>query len=185
MPTDDCFGLIFSNPTTVSAADGTGDPVAALFLQAVTTPDFTRYAVRPQEGGPQDAKPPALLLLRATVTSAAHAIYDCARPRGLEPAVRDWNKQPRGAVLRWALAVVGTNVSANSVSFAKRPEPLVSTIRFLPKRKLHQLHSTRGRRAVLYPVRGGVVLELSGRVGTRFSLVRWPGFGSFGRGGFR
>ena len=129
------FGPTFSKPTTI--ADGT--PVAVVFLQAVTTaigpvatlalnmPDFTRYARKPREVfWTQFA---GILLLRtacgvlgATVTSAAQVIYGVEASEAWNPlyVTRLWDNRAAQffAAACWAFAVVGTNISANSVSFA-------------------------------------------------------------------
>lgn len=129
------FGPTFSKPTNIT--DGT--PVAVVFLQAVTTaigpmatmalnmPDFTRYAKKPKEVFWTQAA--GILLLRtacgvlgATVTSAAQVIYSVEASEAWNPlyVTRLWDNRAAQffAAACWAFAVVGTNISANSVSFA-------------------------------------------------------------------
>lgn len=129
------FGPAFSQPTRI--ADGT--PVAVVFLRAVTAavgpvatlalnmPDFTRYAARPRDVFWTQAA--GILLLRtacgvlgATVTSAASAIYGVPAAEAWNPLLvaQLWESRAAQffAAACWALAVLGTNISANSVSFA-------------------------------------------------------------------
>ncbi|OJD40351.1 ncs1 nucleoside transporter [Diplodia corticola] len=126
------FGPTFSKPTQIK--DGT--PVAVVFFQCVTTaigpkatlalnmPDFTRYAKYPRQVFWTQAVGLIVLVtmcgvLGATVSSAAEVIYGEVTWNPLEVAVL-WNNRAAQffAGLCWAFAVVGTNISANSVSFS-------------------------------------------------------------------
>lgn len=129
------FGPTFNQTTRIT--DGT--PVAVVFLQAVTTaigpmatmalnmPDFTRYAKRSKEVFWTQAA--GILILRtlcgilgAVVTSAAQVIYNVEASEAWNPlyVAELWNNRAAQffAAFCWSLAVIGTNISANSVSFA-------------------------------------------------------------------
>ncbi|KAK7546385.1 NCS1 nucleoside transporter [Phyllosticta paracitricarpa] len=126
------FGPTFSRPTRI--ADGT--PVAVVFFHCVTTaigpkatlalnmPDFTRFAKYPRQVFWTQAVGLLVLVtmcgvLGATVSSASEVIYGEVTWSPLEVAVL-WNNRAAQffAGLCWAFAVVGTNISANSVSFS-------------------------------------------------------------------
>lgn len=126
------FGPTFSKPTRIT--DGT--PAIIVFFQCVTTaigpkatlalnmPDFTRYAASPRHVlWAQAAGLVGLVtlcgVLGATVSSATEVIYGEVTWSPLEVA-RLWGNRAAQffAGLCWAFAVVGTNISANSVSFS-------------------------------------------------------------------
>lgn len=126
------FGPTFSNPTRI--ADGT--PVAVVFLQCVTTaigpkatlalnmPDFTRYANSSKHVVWAQAIGLIVLVtlcgvLGATVSSASEVIYGEVTWNPLEVA-QLWDNRAAQflAGLCWAFAVMGTNISANTVSFS-------------------------------------------------------------------
>lgn len=126
------FGPTFSKATHIT--DGT--PVAVVFLSCVTSaigpkatlalnmPDFTRYAKHPKEVFWTQAVGLIVLVtmcgvLGATVTSATEVVYGVTTWSPLEVAVL-WNNRAAQffAALCWMFAVIGTNISANSVSFA-------------------------------------------------------------------
>ncbi|KAL4733469.1 permease for cytosine/purines, uracil, thiamine, allantoin-domain-containing protein [Aspergillus similis] len=126
------FGPVFSKPSQIT--DGT--PVAVVFLQCVTSaigpkatlalnmPDFTRYAKRPREVFWTQAVGLVVLVslcgvLGATVSSASEVIYGVQTWNPLEVAVL-WNNRAAQffAAFCWSLAAIGTNISANSVSFS-------------------------------------------------------------------
>ncbi|KAL4894935.1 permease for cytosine/purines, uracil, thiamine, allantoin-domain-containing protein [Aspergillus ambiguus] len=126
------FGPIFSKPSAIS--DGT--PVVVVFFQCITStigpkatlalnmPDFTRYAKKPREIF--WTQPVGLVILvslcgvlGATVTSAAEIIYDKRTWNPLEVALLWDNRAAQFfTAFCWFLACVGTNISANSVSFS-------------------------------------------------------------------
>ncbi|KAK3634368.1 hypothetical protein LTR56_007345 [Elasticomyces elasticus] len=129
------FGPTFSKPTVI--ADGT--PVVVVFFQCVTTaigpkatlalnmPDFTRYAKYPKQVFWTQAVGLMVLVtmcgvLGATVTSAAMVIYDVPASKAWNPlfVATLWENRAAQffAGLCWAFAVIGTNISANSVSFS-------------------------------------------------------------------
>ncbi|KAI7185327.1 uracil permease [Hortaea werneckii] len=129
------FGPTFSKPTRIT--DGT--PTAVIFFQCVTAaigpkatlalnmPDFTRYAKYPRQVFWTQAVGLMVLVtmcgvLGATVTSAAEVIYDVPASDAWNPlyVARLWNNRAAQffAGLCWAFAVIGTNISANSVSFS-------------------------------------------------------------------
>ena len=129
------FGPTFSKPTVIT--DGT--PVAVVFFQCVTTaigpkatlalnmPDFTRYAKNPREVFWTQAVGLMILvtmcgLLGATVTSAAEVVYGVSAKQAWNPlfVITLWENRAAQffAALCWAFAVIGTNISANSVSFS-------------------------------------------------------------------
>lgn len=129
--TADGFGPTFSKPTRIK--DGT--PVVVVFFQCVTSaigpkatlalnmPDFTRYAASPRHVLWAQAVGLIVLvtlcgILGATVSSASEVIYGRVTWNPLEVA-RLWDNRAAQffAGLCWAFAVVGTNISANSVSF--------------------------------------------------------------------
>lgn len=129
--TADGFGPTFSKPTQIK--DGT--PVVVVFFQCVTSaigpkatlalnmPDFTRYAASPRHVLWAQAVGLIVLvtlcgILGATVSSASEVIYGRVTWNPLEVA-RLWDNRAAQffAGLCWAFAVVGTNISANSVSF--------------------------------------------------------------------
>ncbi|KAK5740135.1 hypothetical protein LTR17_004847 [Elasticomyces elasticus] len=129
------FGPTFSMRTKI--ADGT--PVVVVFFQCVTTaigpkatlalnmPDFTRYAKYPKQVFWTQAVGLMVLVtmcgvLGATVTSAAMVIYDVPASKAWNPlfVATLWENRAAQffAGLCWAFAVIGTNISANSVSFS-------------------------------------------------------------------
>lgn len=129
------FGPTFSKPTVIT--DGT--PVAVVFFQCVTSaigpkatlalnmPDFTRYARNPREVFWTQAVGLMILVtmcgvLGATVTSAAQVIYGVSAKEAWNPLLvaRLWENRAAQffAALCWSFAVIGTNISANSVSFS-------------------------------------------------------------------
>ncbi|KAK5113163.1 hypothetical protein LTR85_010981 [Meristemomyces frigidus] len=129
------FGPTFSKPTMIT--DGT--PVAVVFLQCVTTaigpkatlalnmPDFTRYAKYPKQVFWTQAVGLMILVtmcgvLGATVTSAAEVVYGVSAKKAWNPlyVATLWDNRAAQffAGLCWSFAVVGTNISANSVSFS-------------------------------------------------------------------
>lgn len=129
--TADGFGPTFSKPTRIR--DGT--PVVVVFFQCVTSaigpkatlalnmPDFTRYASSPRHVLWAQAVGLLVLVtlcgvLGATVSSASEVIYGRVTWNPLEVA-RLWDNRAAQffAGLCWAFAVIGTNISANSVSF--------------------------------------------------------------------
>ncbi|GKZ76152.1 hypothetical protein AnigIFM56816_005127 [Aspergillus niger] len=126
------FGPVFSKPSQIT--DGT--PVAVVFLQCVTSaigpkatlalnmPDFTRYAHSPRQIIWTQALGLIVLVslcgvLGATVTSASEIIYGVQTWNPLQVAAL-WNNRAAQffAALCWSLAAIGTNLSANSVSFS-------------------------------------------------------------------
>ncbi|OKL59023.1 hypothetical protein UA08_05545 [Talaromyces atroroseus] len=126
------FGPVFSKPSHIK--DGT--PVAVVFLQCLTSaigpkatlalnmPDFTRYARRPREVFWTQAVGLIILvslcgLLGATVSSASEVIYGQLTWNPLQVALL-WNNRAAQffAAFCWAFAAMGTNISANSVSFS-------------------------------------------------------------------
>ena len=129
------FGPTFSKPTVIT--DGT--PVAVVFFQCVTSaigpkatlalnmPDFTRYARNPREVFWTQAVGLMILVtmcgvLGATVTSAAQVIYGVSAKEAWNPLLvaKLWDNRAAQffAALCWSFAVIGTNISANSVSFS-------------------------------------------------------------------
>lgn len=87
-------------------------------------PDFTRFAKRPKDVFWTQAVGLMVLVtmcgvLGATVSSAAEVIYGKVTWNPLEVAVL-WNNRAAQffAGLCWMFAVIGTNISANSVSFS-------------------------------------------------------------------
>ncbi|KAI3551936.1 NCS1 nucleoside transporter [Colletotrichum filicis] len=126
------FGPTFSKPTLIK--DGT--PAIVVFFQCVTSaigpkatlalnmPDFTRYAKEPRQVFWTQAVGLCVLVtmcgvLGATVSSASEVIYGKVTWNPLEVA-RLWDNRAAQffAGLCWAFAVIGTNISANSVSFS-------------------------------------------------------------------
>ncbi|KAF6821092.1 NCS1 nucleoside transporter [Colletotrichum musicola] len=126
------FGPTFSKPTVIK--DGT--PAIVVFFQCVTSaigpkatlalnmPDFTRYAKEPRQVFWTQAVGLCVLVtmcgvLGATVSSASEVIYGRVTWNPLEVA-RLWENRAAQffAGLCWAFAVIGTNISANSVSFS-------------------------------------------------------------------
>lgn len=126
------FGPTFSKPTNI--ADGT--PAAVVFFQCVTTaigpkatlalnmPDFTRYAASARHVLWAQTVGLVVLVtmcgvLGATVSSASEVVYGEVTWNPLEVA-RLWDNRAAQffAGLCWAFAVMGTNISANSVSFS-------------------------------------------------------------------
>lgn len=126
------FGPTFSKPTSIS--DGT--PVVVVFFQCVTTaigpkatlalnmPDFTRYANSSRHVVWAQAVGLIVLVtlcgvLGATVSSASEVIYGEVTWNPLEVA-QLWDNRAAQffAGLCWAFAVIGTNISANTVSFS-------------------------------------------------------------------
>jgi len=126
------FGPTFSKATHIK--DGT--PVAVIFFQCVTTAigpkatlalnllDFTRHAKHPKHVFWTNAVGLMVLVtlcgvLGVTVSSAAEVVYGKVTWNPLEVAVLWDNRAAQFfASLCWCFAVVGTNISANSVSFA-------------------------------------------------------------------
>ncbi|KAE8449260.1 hypothetical protein EG329_008427 [Mollisiaceae sp. DMI_Dod_QoI] len=126
------FGPTFSKGTHIR--DGT--PVVVVFFQCVTTaigpkatlalnmPDFTRYAkYRKQVFWTQAIGLCVLVtlcgILGVTVTSACQSIYGVTTWNPLQVSVLWDNRAAQFfSALCWAFAVVGTNISANSVSFS-------------------------------------------------------------------
>ncbi|EME38986.1 hypothetical protein DOTSEDRAFT_160813 [Dothistroma septosporum NZE10] len=129
------FGPTFSRPTRIT--DGT--PVVVVFFQCVTTaigpkatlalnmPDFTRYAKYPRQVFWTQAVGLMVLVtmcgvLGATVTSAAEVVYGVSAKQAWNPlyVATLWDNRAAQffAGLCWAFAVIGTNISANSVSFS-------------------------------------------------------------------
>ncbi|KAI9371599.1 permease for cytosine/purines, uracil, thiamine, allantoin-domain-containing protein [Aspergillus egyptiacus] len=126
------FGPVFNKPSIIH--DGT--PVAVVFLQCATNaigpkatlalnmPDFTRYATKPRDVFWTQAVGLVVLVslcgvLGATVSSATEVIYGQQTWNPLEVAVLWENRAAQFfAAACWALAAMGTNISANSVSFS-------------------------------------------------------------------
>ncbi|OJJ36273.1 hypothetical protein ASPWEDRAFT_151547 [Aspergillus wentii DTO 134E9] len=126
------FGPVFSKPSHIT--DGT--PVAVVFLQCVTStigpkatlalnmPDFTRYARYPREIIWTQSVGLVVLvslcgILGATVSSASEVIYGVTTWNPLQVAVLWENRAAQFfAAFCWSLAAIGTNISANSVSFS-------------------------------------------------------------------
>ncbi|KAK1452942.1 NCS1 nucleoside transporter [Colletotrichum cuscutae] len=126
------FGPTFSKPTLIK----NGTPAIVVFFQCVTSaigpkatlalnmPDFTRYAKEPRQVFWTQAVGLCVLVtmcgvLGATVSSASEVIYGKVTWNPLEVA-RLWDNRAAQffAGLCWAFAVIGTNISANSVSFS-------------------------------------------------------------------
>ncbi|KAK2777885.1 hypothetical protein FQN53_002020 [Emmonsiellopsis sp. PD_33] len=126
------FGPTFSKPTHIK--DGT--PVVVVFFQCVTAaigpkatlalnmPDFTRYAKRPRDVFWTQSVGLIVLVtlcgaLGAVVSSATEVIYGKVTWNPLEVSTL-WNNRAAQffSGLCWAFAVIGTNISANSVSFS-------------------------------------------------------------------
>ncbi|KAG9235013.1 NCS1 nucleoside transporter [Amylocarpus encephaloides] len=126
------FGPTFSKGTTIK--DGT--PVVVVFFQCVTTaigpkatlalnmPDFTRYAKYPRQVFWTQAVGLCVLvtlcgILGITVTSAAQEVYGVLTWNPLQVSALWGNRAAQFfSSLCWAFAVIGTNISANSVSFS-------------------------------------------------------------------
>ncbi|KAE9372153.1 hypothetical protein N431DRAFT_338967 [Stipitochalara longipes BDJ] len=126
------FGPTFSKRTHI--IDGT--PVVVVFFQCVTTavgpkatlalnmPDFTRYAKYPKQVFWTQAVGLVFLvtlcgILGVTVTSACQQIYGVTTWNPLQVSML-WNNRAAQffSALCWMFAVIGTNISANSVSFS-------------------------------------------------------------------
>lgn len=126
------FGPIFSQGTHIT--DGT--PTAVVFFRcmisaigpkatlALNMADFTRYAKKPKQVmWPQFVGLVILVtlcgILGIVVTSATKVIYGVDTWNPLE-VLELWNNRAAKffSSFCWALAIVGTNISANSVSFA-------------------------------------------------------------------
>ncbi|EGP83231.1 uncharacterized protein MYCGRDRAFT_49811, partial [Zymoseptoria tritici IPO323] len=126
------FGPTFSKPTKIKD----GSPVIVAFFQCVTSaigpkatlalnmPDFTRYAKDSTQVFWTQTVGLCVLVtmcgvLGVTVSSAFEVIYGKVTWNPLEVA-RLWENRPAQffAGLCWAFAVIGTNISANSVSFS-------------------------------------------------------------------
>jgi NCS1 family nucleobase:cation symporter-1 len=126
------FGPTFSKGTHITD----GSPVAIVFFQCVTTaigpkatlalnmPDFTRYAKYPKQVFWTQAVGLCVLvtlcgILGVTVTSACQQIYGVTTWNPLQVSVL-WNNRAAQffSALCWMFAVIGTNISANSVSFS-------------------------------------------------------------------
>jgi NCS1 family nucleobase:cation symporter-1 len=126
------FGPTFSKGTHITD----GSPVAIVFFQCVTTaigpkatlalnmPDFTRYAKYPKQVFWTQAVGLCVLvtlcgILGVTVTSACQQIYGVTTWNPLQVSVL-WVNRPAQffSALCWMFAVIGTNISANSVSFS-------------------------------------------------------------------
>ncbi|KAH7370593.1 NCS1 nucleoside transporter [Rhexocercosporidium sp. MPI-PUGE-AT-0058] len=126
------FGPTFSKETSIK--DGT--PVAVVFFQCVTTtispkatlalnmPDFTRYAKYPRQVFWTQAVGLCVLvtlcgILGITVTSACQEVYGVTTWNPLQVSLLWENRAAQFfSALCWAFAVIGTNISANSVSFS-------------------------------------------------------------------
>ncbi|KAH6717873.1 NCS1 nucleoside transporter [Leptodontidium sp. MPI-SDFR-AT-0119] len=126
------FGPTFSKGTNIK--DGT--PVAVVFFQCVTTtispkatlalnmPDFTRYAKYPRQVFWTQAVGLCVLvtlcgILGVTVTSACQEVYGVTTWNPLQVSLLWENRAAQFfSALCWAFAVIGTNISANSVSFS-------------------------------------------------------------------
>ncbi|KAK0127621.1 hypothetical protein ONS96_007148 [Cadophora gregata f. sp. sojae] len=126
------FGPTFSKGTNI--IDGT--PVAVVFFQCVTTtispkatlalnmPDFTRYAKYPRQVFWTQAVGLCVLvtlcgILGVTVTSACQEIYGVTTWNPLQVSLLWENRAAQFfSALCWMFAVIGTNISANSVSFS-------------------------------------------------------------------
>lgn len=126
------FGATFGKSTHIK--DGTS--IAVVFFQCLTTAigpkatlalnmvDFTRYAKSPKEVFWTQAVGLCVLvtlcgILGVTVTSACQSIYGVTTWNPLQVAVLWDNRAAQFfAALCWAFAVIGTNISANSVSFS-------------------------------------------------------------------
>ncbi|KAL3427578.1 uridine permease [Phlyctema vagabunda] len=126
------FGPTFSKGTNITD----GSPVAVVFFQCVTSaigpkatlalnmPDFTRYARHPKQVFWTQAVGLCVLvtlcgILGVTVTSACQSIYGLTTWNPLQVSVLWENRAAQFfSALCWAFAVVGTNISANSVSFS-------------------------------------------------------------------
>jgi len=126
------FGPTFSKGTHIT--DGT--PAIVVFFQCVTTaigpkatlalnmPDFTRYAKYPKQVFWTQAVGLVVLvtlcgILGITVTSACQQVYGVTTWNPLQVSIL-WNNRAAQffSALCWMFAVIGTNVSANSVSFS-------------------------------------------------------------------
>lgn len=126
------FGPTFSKGTHIT--DGT--PSIIVFFQCVTTaigpkatlalnmPDFTRYAKYPRQVFWTQAVGLCVLvtlcgILGVTVTSACQQIYGVTTWNPLQVSAL-WNNRAAQffSALCWMFAVIGTNISANSVSFS-------------------------------------------------------------------
>jgi len=126
------FGPTFSKRTHIT--DGT--PPVVVFFQCVTTaigpkatlalnmPDFTRYAKYPTQVFWTQAVGLVVLvtlcgILGVTVTSACQQIYGVTTWNPLQVSIL-WNNRAAQffSALCWMFAVIGTNISANSVSFS-------------------------------------------------------------------
>jgi len=126
------FGPTFSKGTHIT--DGTH--VAVVFFQCVTTaigpkatlalnmPDFTRYAKYPKQVFWTQAFGLCALvtlcgILGVTVTSACQEIYGVTTWNPLQVSTLWGNRAAEFfSALCWMFAVIGTNISANSVSFS-------------------------------------------------------------------
>lgn len=126
------FGPIFRQKTNI--LDGT--PVAVIFLRQVVSAigpkatlalnisDFTRYAKKPnQVWWPQFIGLVVLVtlcgILGIIVTSAAKVIYGVSTWNPLQVEVLWENRAAQFfASAVWAFAIIGTNISANTVSFS-------------------------------------------------------------------
>ena len=126
------FGPTFSKSTHIT--DGT--PAIVVFFQCVTTaigpkatlalnmPDFTRYAKYPKQVFWTQAVGLCILvslcgILGVTVTSACQQIYGVTTWNPLQVSVLWENRAAQFfSALCWMFAVIGTNISANSVSFS-------------------------------------------------------------------
>ncbi|KAF8864318.1 hypothetical protein BDZ45DRAFT_797420 [Acephala macrosclerotiorum] len=126
------FGPTFSKGTHIT--DGTSAVV--VFFQCVTTaigpkatlalnmPDFTRYAKYPKQVFWTQAVGLCVLvtlcgILGVTVTSACQSVYGVTTWNPLQVSVLWDNRAAQFfSALCWSFAVIGTNISANSVSFS-------------------------------------------------------------------
>jgi NCS1 family nucleobase:cation symporter-1 len=126
------FGPTFSKGTNIK--DGT--PAVVVFFQCVTTaigpkatlalnmPDFTRYAKYPKQVFWTQATGLCVLvtlcgILGVTVTSACQQVYGVTTWNPLQVSVLWENRAAQFfSALCWMFAVIGTNISANSVSFS-------------------------------------------------------------------
>ncbi|EGV63262.1 hypothetical protein CANTEDRAFT_135089 [Yamadazyma tenuis ATCC 10573] len=126
------FGPLFHQGNRIT--DGT--PVGVVFFRCVISvispkatlalniADFTRFATKPKQAlWPQFVGLVVLVslcgILGIVVTSAAYEVYGVLTWNPLEVSVLWDNRAAQFfSALMWSLAVIGTNISANSVSFA-------------------------------------------------------------------
>jgi NCS1 family nucleobase:cation symporter-1 len=126
------FGPTFSKGTHIK----NGTPIAVVFFQSITTaigpkatlalnmPDFARYAKHPKEIFWTQATGLIILvtlcgILGVTVTSATQAVYGVTTWNPLQVSLLWENRAAQFfSAFCWMFAVIGTNISANSVSFS-------------------------------------------------------------------